>query len=65
MRGEDRSSGSLFSYVGLEARVPANHPPRLIREIMNEVLASLSPDFEKLSSHTGRPSIPPEQLLRA
>ena len=45
MRGEDRLSGSLFSYVDLEARVPARHPLRLIREIVNDVLGSLSADF--------------------
>ncbi len=65
MRGEDRSSGSLFSYVDLESRVPAGHPLRLIRGIVNEVLDVLSVEFERLYSHTGRPSIPPEKLLRA
>jgi len=65
MRGEDRSSGSLFSYVDLEARVPSKHPLRIIRLITNDVLASLSSDFEALYSKVGRPSIPPEQLLRA
>ena len=65
MRGEDRSIGSLFSYVDLESRIPAEHPLRLIREIVNEVLASLSGEFEVLYSHTGRPSIAPEKLLRA
>ena len=65
MRGEDRSSGSLFSYVDLESRVPSEHPLRLIREVVNEVLASLSGEFAGLYSHTGRPSIAPEKLLRA
>lgn len=65
MRGEDRSSGSLFSYVDLEERVPGNHPLRVIGEIVNDVLAGLWSDFEAAYSHTGRPSIPPEQLLRA
>ncbi len=65
MRGEDRRSGSLFSYVDLDARVPAKHPLRVIRAIVNDVLGSLSIEFEALYSHTGRPSIPPEQLLRA
>ena len=65
MRGEDRSSGRLFSYVDLEARVPAKHPLRVIGAIVNDVLGSLSCDFAALYSHTGRPSIPPEQLLRA
>lgn len=65
MRGEDGSSGSLFSYVDLEARIPPTHPLRVIRGIVNDVLASLSPEFAALYSRTGRPSIPPEQLLRA
>jgi transposase len=65
MRGQDQSSGALFSYVDLEERVPANHPLRTIREIVNGVLVSLSSDFEAMYSRMGRPSIPPEQLLRA
>ncbi len=65
MRGQDQSSGSLFSYVDLEERVPAKHPLRVIRGIVNDVLASLSVEFEQLYSPTGRPSIPPEKLLRA
>jgi transposase len=65
MRGGDGSSGNLFSYVDLEARVPADHPLRTIRGIVNDILVSLSPDFEGLYSRTGRPSIPPEKLLRA
>lgn len=65
MRGEDGSSGNLFSYVDLEARIPPAHPLRVIRGIVNDVLGSLSPGFAALYSRTGRPSIPPEQLLRA
>jgi transposase len=65
MRGEDRRSGSLFSYVDLEARVPADHPLRAIREIVNASLAGLSAEFQALYSHTGRPGIAPERLLRA
>ena len=65
MRGEDRKSGNLFSYVDLEDRVPAAHPLRVIREIVNDVLDGLSSDFEAVYSDTGRPSIPPEKLLRA
>jgi len=65
MRGDDRESGRLFSYVDLEARVPTGHPLRLIREVVNEVLGSLSSEFAGLYSHTGRPSIAPEKLLRA
>ena len=65
MRGEDERSGKLFSYVDLEGRVPAEHPLRTIRGIVNEALAGLSAEFEALYSHTGRPGIAPERLLRA
>ena len=65
MRGEDRRSGSLFSYVNLEERVPGNHPLRVIRRIVNDVLEGLGADFEAAHSPAGRPSIPPEKLLRA
>ena len=65
MRGEDRDSGALFSYVSCEARVPADHPLRVIRAIVDEALEVLSPEFEGLYSKLGRPSIPPEKLLRA
>jgi len=65
MRGEDQRSGSLFSYVDIEGRVPADHPLRQIREIVNEALSALSKRFEALYAPEGRPSIPPERLLRA
>src|SRR5678810_144948 len=65
MRGSDKTSGSLFSYVDVEARIPAKHPLRTIRRIVNEVLASLDPELAKLYEATGRESIPPEWLLRA
>lgn len=65
MRGQDHRSGNLFSYVDLEARIPADHPLRVIREIVNDVLTGLSSDFAAAYSCMGRPSIPPEQLLRA
>lgn len=65
MRGEDRVTGGLFSYVSCEARVPADHPLRAIRAIVDEALEILSPEFERLYSHTGRPGIAPEKLLRA
>lgn len=66
MRGRDERIGSLFSYVDLEARVRRDHPLRAIREIANEALCSLSGDFEVLyADRLGRPSIPPERLLRA
>ena len=65
MRGEDERSGSLFSYVDLEARVGQSHPLRAIRALVNEALAVLVSDFSALYSPIGRPSIPPEKLLRA
>ncbi|TSD83699.1 IS5 family transposase [Mycobacterium sp. KBS0706] len=65
MRGSDSRSGELFSYVDLEARVRRDHPLRAIREIVNEVLSALAGDFAALYSPLGRPSIPPEKLLRA
>lgn len=65
MRGADQRSGSLFSYVDIEARVAADHPLRQVREIVNEALSALSQSFEKLYAREGRPSIPPERVLRA
>ena len=65
MRGSDERTGSLFSYVDLEARVRADHPLRAIREIANAALSDLSKAFDELYTDFGRPSIPPERLLRA
>jgi transposase len=65
MRGSDVRTDSLFSYVSCEARVPATHPLRPIRAMVDEVLEVLSPEFEGMYSKVGRPSIPPEKLLRA
>jgi len=65
MRGSSQSSRSLFSYVSLEERVPRLHPLRQVRSIVDEALTSLSPRFEELYSKRGRPSVPPEHLLRA
>ena len=65
MRGGDERSGELFSYVDLEARVRRDHPLRGIRAIVNEALAVLEREFAALYSPMGRPSIPPEKLLRA
>src|SRR4029077_8349787 len=65
MRGGDERSGSLFSYVDLEARVGKDHPLRAIRGIVNRALSTLSGEFSALYSRSGRPSIPPEKLLRA
>jgi len=65
MRGSDQRAGSLFAYVDLETRIGKDHPLRLIREIVNEALAGLNKAFEGLYAREGRPSIPPERLLRA
>jgi transposase len=65
MRGTDETSGSLFSYVDLEARIPARHPLRKIRQVVNDALASLDADFDALYIDFGRPSIAPERLIRA
>ena len=65
MRGEDERTDGMFSYVRPEQRVPADHPLRVIREVVDAALRALSAQFAALYSHTGRPSIPPEKLLRA
>src|SRR3979411_1315277 len=65
MRGSDMRTGEVFSYVDIEDRVPSNHPLRLIRRIVNEVLADLDREFGELYAAEGRPSIAPERLLRA
>jgi transposase len=65
VRGGDNRTGELFSYVDLEARVRRDHPLRAILEIVNEALIALERDFAALYSPIGRPSIPPEKLLRA
>ena len=65
MRGSDKRSGSLFSYVDLEARVRSDHPLRRIRVFADAALEALSEDFSQLYSGMGRPSIAPEMLLRA
>jgi len=65
MRGTDEASGLLFSYVDLEERIPVRHPLRKIRQVVNDALASLDAEFEALYADFGRPSIPPERLIRA
>ncbi len=65
MRGTDETSRSLFSYVDLEERIPPRHPLRKIRQVVNDALASLDGEFEALYTDSGRPSIPPERLIRA
>src|SRR5687767_545949 len=65
MRGADEQPGSMFSYLSLEERVPQDHPLRAIRRITDRALERLSPKFGTLYINFGRPSVPPEKLLRA
>jgi transposase len=65
VRGTDKISGSLFSYVDIEDRIPSRHPLRQVKRIVDEALASLDAEFERLYAAEGRPSIAPERLMRA
>jgi transposase len=65
MRGDDPRTESMFSYVMPEQRIPADHPLRSMRRMVDDALRTLSGRFDRVYSETGRPSIPPEQLLRA
>jgi len=65
VRGQDSRIGSLFSYMDLEQRIRSDHPLRTIRTLVDEALSSLDGRFGEIYSEIGRPSIPPEQLLRA
>ncbi len=65
MRGAEPQQAVLFSYRSLEARIPDGVPLRLIRSLVDGCLRELGPRFEAMYARTGRPSVPPEQLLRA
>jgi transposase len=65
MRGDDNLQEGIFSYISPEKRVPADHPLRPIRKMVDEILKEMSPQFAKLYSNVGRPSIAPERLLRS
>ena len=65
MRGDDPQSAHMFSYLSPEQRVPADHPLRPIRQLTDAALAAMSPRFALMYSTLGRPSVPPEKLLRA
>lgn len=65
MRGSDIQQGGMFSYVSLESRVPPSHPLRGIKALLDEALGAMSRDFDRVYAGTGRPSIPPERLVRA
>src|SRR6267143_916002 len=65
MRGDDNQQEGIFSYISPEKRVPVDHPLRPIRKMVDEILKEMSPQFQKLYSDVGRPSIAPERLLRS
>jgi transposase len=65
MRGDDQQQSGMFSYVSLEDRVPQDHPLRAIRKTVDEILRAMAKDFDGMYARTGRPSVPPERLLRA
>ena len=65
MRGDDDQQEGIFSYISPEKRVPADHPLRPLRKIVDEILKEMSPKFQNLYSAVGRPSIAPERLLRS
>jgi transposase len=65
MRGDHHEPDSIFSYVSPEQRIPKDHRLRAIRAVVDEVLTDMSCKFDRLCATTGRPSIPPERLLRA
>ena len=65
MRGKDRQNGHLFCYVRPERLIPADHPLRGIRILVNQALERMEPSFASIYAKDGRPSIPPERLLRA
>src|ERR1700758_4133485 len=65
MRGDDQQQSGMFSYVSLEERIPQEHPLRPIRQAVDEIFRSMNQEFDGLYAKTGRPSIPPERLLRA
>jgi len=65
MRGDDCQPDAMFSYVSAEQRVPQDHPLRAIRTLVDDVLRDMSREFDGLYARVGRPSIPPERLLRA
>src|SRR5215216_1516559 len=65
MRGDDRQPEAMFRYLSAEQRVPADHPLRAIRALVDDVLRDMSREFDGLYARVGRPSIPPERLLRA
>jgi transposase len=65
MRGDDHQQEAIFSYIGLEDRVPKDHPLRAIRQMADQALHELDAEFQRLYARVGRPSVAPEKLIRA
>jgi transposase len=65
MRGSQTNQSAMFSYVSLEDRIPKSHPLRKLRVLVDTVLATMDKEFEAVYAKTGRPSVPPERLLKA
>ncbi len=65
MRGRHEPQVSMLAFIDLETRVPPEHPLRTINRLANQALAQLSPEFDRMYAQVGRPSIPPERLLKA
>src|SRR2546423_3169999 len=65
MRGDDQQQSDMFSYLSLEQRVPPDHPLRVVRKTVDEILRGMNREFDRMYAKTGRPSVPPERLLRA
>jgi transposase len=65
MRGDDQQQSGMFSYVSVDDRVPQDHPLRIVRKMVDEILRAMAKDFDGMYAKTGRPSVPPERLLRA
>ena len=65
MRGNQDFQGAMFSYISLEERVPATHPLRKLRAAVDALLATMNREFDAVYARRGRPSVPPEMLLKA
>lgn len=65
MRGQASPQSAMFSYVSLEERIPSSHPLRKLRMLVDSVLASMDDEFDAIYARVGRPSVPPERLLKA
>lgn len=65
MRGNQDFQGAMFSFISLEERVPQEHPLRKLRAMVDALLATMNREFEAVYARSGRPSVPPEMLLKA